>query len=407
MNKVLQRAMFNIPKHEHQSTGIASGLEYRPGYRVGGRVGFDAGGHAHPHVEEMPNPNPDVSMGSGIDIAGLQSMTDLLYKNYPTTDWSQYGIDYTDPALQMDYSKYTPSRMGAVGQAAAETIGEPIPEGQSQWAKFIGNLSGTSTDYKARRQELDRLADEQRIKTELATKEQDKEFGIATAGEDQKLEAAKIGTTQDLLKTQMNLLKDKDPNAWTFVEKTLIAKDVDIDNPESWSAEDIKNTQDAMALATGELTEVQMAHEMKKQRLNLLGDALRMQSDQYKKKIFTDDVVYKEFMAQFDQMLIDAKIMPSTEPMNLDFAALAENNSKIKELAETKNLPNIFSTSEDLLTQAQSDENLMKILKKAQSGYMQFLNDNFTLAQMLQAMGIINEQLTQAGYDPINLDLLQ
>ena len=44
MNKVLQRAMFNTPKHEHQSTGIASGLEYRPGYRVGGRVGFDAGG---------------------------------------------------------------------------------------------------------------------------------------------------------------------------------------------------------------------------------------------------------------------------------------------------------------------------------------------------------------------------
>ena len=36
-----------------------------------------------------------------------------------------------------------------------------------------------------------------------------------------------------------------------------------------------------------------------------------------------------------------------------------------------------------------------------------FLNDNFTLAQMLQAMEIINEQLTQDGYDPINLDLLQ
>jgi folate-dependent phosphoribosylglycinamide formyltransferase PurN len=112
-------------------------------------------------------------------------------------------------------------------------------------------------------------------------------------------------------------------------------------------------------------------------------------------------------MDQFDKMLIQAGITPSTEPMNLDFAALAENNSKIIELAETKNLPNIFSTSEDLLTQAQNDENLMKILKKAQSGYMQFLNDNFTLAQMLQAMGIINEQLTQAGYDPINLDLLQ
>ena len=38
MSKVLQRAMFNKPKHEHRSTGIASGLEYRDGYAVGGRV---------------------------------------------------------------------------------------------------------------------------------------------------------------------------------------------------------------------------------------------------------------------------------------------------------------------------------------------------------------------------------
>jgi len=52
MNDVLKRKLFNTPKYEHQSTGIASGLEYRPGYRVGGRVGFDAGGHAHPHPEE-------------------------------------------------------------------------------------------------------------------------------------------------------------------------------------------------------------------------------------------------------------------------------------------------------------------------------------------------------------------
>ena len=43
MSKVLQRAMFNKPKHEHRSTGIASGLEYRDGYAVGGRVGYRNG----------------------------------------------------------------------------------------------------------------------------------------------------------------------------------------------------------------------------------------------------------------------------------------------------------------------------------------------------------------------------
>ena len=36
--------MFNASKHEHKSSGIASGLEYRQEYRVGGRVGFHRGG---------------------------------------------------------------------------------------------------------------------------------------------------------------------------------------------------------------------------------------------------------------------------------------------------------------------------------------------------------------------------
>ena len=44
MSKVLQRSMFQKPQHEHRSTGIASGLEYREEYAVGGRVGFQAGG---------------------------------------------------------------------------------------------------------------------------------------------------------------------------------------------------------------------------------------------------------------------------------------------------------------------------------------------------------------------------
>ena len=62
MSKVLQRAMFNTPKHEHKSTGIASGLEYRPGYRVGGRVGFKHGG-SHKSLDV----NPELSIDSGFN----------------------------------------------------------------------------------------------------------------------------------------------------------------------------------------------------------------------------------------------------------------------------------------------------------------------------------------------------
>jgi len=57
MNDVLKRKLFNLPTHDHRGTGIASGLEYRPGYKVGGRVGFDFGGpvpHSHPHVTLDP-----------------------------------------------------------------------------------------------------------------------------------------------------------------------------------------------------------------------------------------------------------------------------------------------------------------------------------------------------------------
>ena len=53
MDEVLKRKLFNTPKYEHKSTGIASGLEYRPGYKVGGRVGLHSGGPPHDHPEDF------------------------------------------------------------------------------------------------------------------------------------------------------------------------------------------------------------------------------------------------------------------------------------------------------------------------------------------------------------------
>ena len=44
MDKTLNRKLFKKIKHNHRSSGIASGLAYRPGYKVGGRVGFEPGG---------------------------------------------------------------------------------------------------------------------------------------------------------------------------------------------------------------------------------------------------------------------------------------------------------------------------------------------------------------------------
>ena len=42
-NQASKEALSTANGHSHRSTGIASGLEYRDGYAVGGRVGFKDG----------------------------------------------------------------------------------------------------------------------------------------------------------------------------------------------------------------------------------------------------------------------------------------------------------------------------------------------------------------------------
>ncbi len=187
--------MFSIPKHEHKSTGIASGLEYRQEYKVGGRVGLHTGGppHNHPHGGALENINPNAFMGSGIALA--QQQAEEAMAGMSTPDFESAKIDYTDPSLQMDYSGYMPSRLGAVGQAAGMTISEPIPEGQSQWAKFFGNLSQTSASYAERRKELDMLQEAQEKEAIAKGMEQDQQFEIQKMQTDQTLELAKTELT--------------------------------------------------------------------------------------------------------------------------------------------------------------------------------------------------------------------
>ena len=63
--------MFKQPQHEHRSTGIASGLEYRDGYAVGGRVGFKNGKLVVNEAaldNAMSSFNPNVSIGAGPNL---------------------------------------------------------------------------------------------------------------------------------------------------------------------------------------------------------------------------------------------------------------------------------------------------------------------------------------------------
>ena len=208
MNKVLQRAMFSIPKHEHKSTGIASGLEYRTGYRVGGRVGYHGGGptgHDHPHGGTNPL---DVNPRMGKDYLNLAGLaTEQIYGGIPQADFGQFDIDRSQYAT--DYSKYEPTRLGAVGQAAGETVGKQFPVGQSQWADFISNLSRTSSEYKTKKDELALMTDQDAKKIAMADDEEARAVAIENYKHNLELELKKGQTQGNMYMDFMKLGMDQ------------------------------------------------------------------------------------------------------------------------------------------------------------------------------------------------------
>ena len=264
-NQASKEALSTANGHSHRSTGIASGLEYRDGYAVGGRVGY---------ATDQPGGivNPDLQTGSGVNIDANRQLAELILKDMPKTDYSQFAIDYTDPALAIDYSKAQASPMTTIGTAAGRTIADPIPEGQSQFATFIGNLSADAADYAARRKELDLLAQAETVDKTLKTKEQEKELSILGAGEDKSRFENIAGLTTQITLKQLDLLKEKQPNAFTFVEKTLIAQGLDPDKPETWGADGTALVMDTLALATGESTKAQKTFDLNKKKLDIMSE---------------------------------------------------------------------------------------------------------------------------------------
>ena len=233
MSKVLQRAMFKKQQHEHRSTGIASGLKYREGYAIGGRVRLSHGGPP-PHPEDLPldmqqaiprgtpntsppnlgDVNPNLAMGTGINTQMIMSEADriakMLSSEIPGMDTARYALDYDKYVT--DYSKYKPSVAEVIGGAAADVIGEPIPEGQSQLASFISNLSDRTSNLAETRRELDRLSDEQK-----------KQFELLTDTEKQRLQIADIATKREDAQAQKELTLGVFEN---LIDKDMTMKEI-------------------------------------------------------------------------------------------------------------------------------------------------------------------------------------
>ena len=240
MNKVLQRAMFKKPQHEHRGTGIASGLEYREGYAVGGQVTtpkrglVDGPGGYAGHDTNLPtntgleNLNPDVSL-SALGITDIDKDLNEIFKRaqekaeglrVETPDFMSLAVDrtplardYSKDALDfsqyaIDYDKFRPTAFEPIGAAAGRTIGEPIPVGESQLARFISNLQEESAAFKGTRRELDMLKEEQDKKIKELTDTQAVELSRLTDDSKQQMQLLNLNEAQDLKKTQMQSILD-------------------------------------------------------------------------------------------------------------------------------------------------------------------------------------------------------
>ena len=80
--------MFKQPQHEHRSTGIASGLQYRDGYAAGGQVTtpkrglVDGPGGYAGHEPGLESINPDLGMGN----ITFQNVQEILGKDSTVRD---------------------------------------------------------------------------------------------------------------------------------------------------------------------------------------------------------------------------------------------------------------------------------------------------------------------------------
>jgi hypothetical protein len=92
MTKTLDRPLFKKIKNDHRSTGITSGLAYRPGYKVGGRVGFANGNRVNPFLKLPSVENPV----EGFKAAGSLGFLGPKELKVPSAREREIGQTYKD-----------------------------------------------------------------------------------------------------------------------------------------------------------------------------------------------------------------------------------------------------------------------------------------------------------------------
>jgi hypothetical protein len=315
-------------------------LEYREGYAVGGQVTtpkrglVDGPGGYAGHDTNLPtntgleNLNPDVSL-SALGITDIDKDLNEIFKKaqekaeglrVETPDFMSLAVDrtplardYSKDALDfsqyaIDYDKFRPTAFEPIGAAAGRTIGEPIPVGESQVAKFISNLQEESAAFKGTRRELDMLKEEQDKKIKELTDTQAVELSRLTDDSTQQMQLLNLNEAQDLKKTQMQSILDsnianketiaslyeqgidfylekrkQDIDALTPGSLTQGEQFMQIVNNESSTASDVFQAMDAFGIAGGyskfRTDKIEEFDKLYKERRQLVPGQSRKQKD--------------------------------------------------------------------------------------------------------------------------------
>jgi len=142
MSRILRRPMFRGGRVDSRGTGIASGL----GYEKGGRVGYEMGGNIRGGIVNLPG---------GYNKTADQRRLDLFKENLAKTKLDQPGSTiYDDDTLQQMWNKFKskmytgdPAQFGNLDLAYGMQIAPPVGIDEQNFESFI-NQYGDEEAFK-------------------------------------------------------------------------------------------------------------------------------------------------------------------------------------------------------------------------------------------------------------------
>jgi len=285
MDKTLTRKMFRVGNKQHQGTGIASGLSYRPGYNAGGRVGFSHGGR---HLPQGPVDVSNIMMSDGKPDPFQTTFTPPsipapVQSNVSADNTLQNIIDREKEMRQknireVDYSKFKQTRGDMIRNAALNFLKkrqEIIPAGTVGSPNQFLDLGVAMGDARQQRKEFNDAFD---LKQQIEFQKQDT---AAYDGSKQLLQA-QITAGDAQAKDQLDFFQDlqkiglEHANAVALEAATTPAKLKEIDK----QMQNGKTFEEASAIVYGTLDNQMSLFEKLVKHYSVDANGLQISADE-------------------------------------------------------------------------------------------------------------------------------